>query len=158
MGKVRVIRGQVRAYQFDGAVQLIQDDRRFNNGFKIRRFLVSYQFPADSVASSRDLVAVLATHEDAFQVGSVIEVAWNWQDRRQIAWASTNHVGDSIVEHSFELVDPTHVVVRDLYFACSAGFASGTNYFNYYIELEQIDLTENQAVLAIIQEEAQDVN
>jgi hypothetical protein len=50
------------------------------------------------------------------------------------------------------------VVVRDLYFACSALTATGGNFFNYYIELEQIDLTDNQAVLAIVQEEAQDVN
>jgi hypothetical protein len=158
MGKIRVIRGQARAFQFDGAVQLIQDDRRFNNGFKIRRFLVSFDFPADSGASSRDLIAALATHEDAFQYGTGVQVGWNWADRRQVAWASTNHVGDSIVEQAFELVDPTHVVVRDLYFACSALTATGGNFFNYYIELEQIDLTDNQAVLAIVQEEAQDVN
>jgi len=158
MGKIRVIRGQARAYQYDGAVQLIQDDRRFNHGFKIRRFLVSWNLPADSGASSRDLIAVLATHEDAFQPTPSIQVAWEWQDRRQVAWASTNHVGDSIVENSFELIDPTHIVVRDLYFACSVQTSSGTNYFNYYVELEEVDLTDNQAVLAIVQEEAQDVN
>jgi hypothetical protein len=158
MGKIRVLRGAARAFQYDGAVQLIQDDRRFNNGFIIRRFLVSYQFPADSTASSRDLVGVLATHPDAFQLGGGVQVGWDWSDRRQVAWASTYHVGDSVVESTFELVDPTHVVVRDLYFATSALTATGTNYFNYYIELEQIELTDNQAVLAIVQEEAQDVN
>jgi len=158
MGKIRVIRGRARAFQFDGAVQLIQDDRRFNNGFKIRRFVISYEFPADSAAGSRDLIAALATHADAFQLGAGVQVGWNWGDRRQVAWASTNHVGDSLVEPAFELIDPTHVVVRDLYFACSAATATGNNNFNYYIELEQIDLTDNQAVLAIVQEEAQDVN
>jgi hypothetical protein len=152
------MRGQARAYQYDGAIQLIQDDHRFNHGFKIRRFVVSYEFPADSGASSRDLIAALATHEDAFQVGPGVQVAWNWADRRQVAWASTNHVGDSIVDQTFELIDPTHVVVRDLWFACSVLTSSGTNYFNYYIELEKIDLTDDQAVLAIVQEEAQDVN
>lgn len=158
MGKIRVIRGQARAYQAAGAVQLIQDDRRFNNGFKIRRFVVAYEFPADTQASSRDLIAALATHEDAFQLGAGVQVGWNWADRRQVAWASTNHAGDSIVEQTFELIDPTHVVVRDLYFACSALVSTGSTYFNYYIELEEVPLTDNQAVLAIIQEEAQDVN
>jgi hypothetical protein len=159
MGKIRVIRGQARAYQLDGAVQLIQDDRRFNHGFKIRRFLVSWNLPADSGAGSRDLVAVLATHEDAVRLASLpTQIAWEWQDRRQVAWTSTNHVGDSIVENSFELIDPTHIVVRDLWFACSVQTSSGTNYFNYFVELEEVELTDNQSVLAIIQEEAQDVN
>jgi hypothetical protein len=158
MGKVRVIRGAARAFQYDGAVQLIQDDRRFNNGFIIRRFLVSYQFPADSSAGSADLIAALATHADAFQLLSGVQVGWDWSDRRQIAWASSNHIGDSVVEQTFELIDPTHVVVRDLYFACSAQTSTSTRYFNYYIELEQVELTDNQAVLAIVQEEAQDVN
>src|SRR5210317_88251 len=120
MSKVRVLRGTVRAFPYDGAIQLIQDDARFNHGFKVRRFVIAYQFPADSGAGNRDCIAALATHEDAFQLAAGIQVGWNWQDRRQIAWASTNHVGDSIVEQSFELVDPTHVVVRDLYFALSA--------------------------------------
>jgi hypothetical protein len=158
MGRIRVIRGQSRSFLYDGAVQLIQDDRRFNNGFKIRRFLVSWEFPADSGAGSRDLIAALATHENAFQIGVGVQVGWNWADRRQVAWASTNHIGDSLVEDTFELIDPTHVVVRDLYFACSAQTATSVNNFNYYIELEEVELTDNQAVLAIVQEEAQDVN
>ena len=152
MGKIRVLRGHATAFQYGGAVQLIQDDRRFNHGFKIRRFVVSYEFPADSGASSRDLIAALATHEDAFQLQAGVQVGWDWSDRRQVAWASTNHVGDSIAEHSFELVDPTYIVVRDLWFACSAAVASGSNYFNYYVELEQVKLTDDEAVLAIVQE------
>jgi len=158
MGKIRVIRGQARAFQYDGAVQLIQDDRRFNNGFKIRRFVLSYEFPGDSAAGSKDIYGALATHEDAFQLAAGVFVGWAWDDRRQVAWASTEMVGDSIVKQTFELIDPTHVVVRDLYVAITSQSATGSTDFNYYVELEQIDLTDNQAVLAIVQEEAQDVN
>jgi len=49
-------------------------------------------------------------------------------------------------------------VVRDLYVGVSAATATGTDFFNYYIELEEISLSDNEAVLAIIKEEAQDVN
>jgi hypothetical protein len=66
--------------------------------------------------------------------------------------------GDSTVGAQFELIDPTHIVVRDLYVGISSAVATGTTYFNYYVELEEVALTDNQAVLAIVQEEAQDVN
>jgi hypothetical protein len=158
MGKIRVIRGQARALQYEGTLQLIQDDRRFNHGFKIRRFMVSTEFPADSSAGSRDLVAVLATHHEAIQVGPGVSVGWAWDDRRQVAWAGLAMDGDSTVGAQFELIDPTHVVVRDLYVGISSLVATGNTYFNYYVELEEVSLTDNQAVLAIVQEEAQDVN
>jgi hypothetical protein len=157
MGKIRVIRGQARSLQYDGAVQLIQDDRRFNNGFKIRRFVLSYEFPGESSAGSKDIYGALATHEDAFNLYG-ISVGWAWDDRRQVAWASTEMAGDSLVKQTFELIDPTHVVVRDLYVAISALSATSNTAFNYYVELEEVSLTDNQAVLAIVQEEAQDVN
>jgi hypothetical protein len=158
VGKIRVIRGQVRAFNYDGAQQLIQDDQRFNHGFKIRRFVVSTEFPADTAAGSRDLVAVLATHEEAIQLGPGVQIGWGWDDRRQVAWAGLAMDGDSTVGNQFELIDPTHIVVRDLYVAISSAVATSTLYFNYYVELEEVSLTDNQAVLAIVQEEAQDVN
>jgi len=158
MGKIRVLRGRCRSFSYDGAIQLIQDDQRFNHGFKIRRFVLSYEFPGDATASGKDIYGALATHEDAFQLASGVIVGWAWDDRRQVAWASTEVVGDSIVKQTFELIDPTHVVVRDLYVAITSAVATGSTNFNYYVELEEVSLTDNQAVLAIVQEEAQDVN
>jgi hypothetical protein len=99
----------------------------------------------------------LCTHADAFTPvigGSVVE--WYWNDRRQIAWTSTEVIGDSVAATRFELIDPTHIVVRDLYVGVTEASGGTTDLFNYYIELEEIDLTEEQAVLAIVQEESQD--
>lgn len=159
MSRVRVLRGQCRTYQYDGAVNIVQDDTRFNHGFRVKKFIISYEAPFDSGSGARDCYAVLATHADAIPSPLVTtSIIWNWADRRQIAWSSTNHVGDSIVEFLPDLVDPTHVVVRDLYLGLTALTATGTTTFNYYIELEEIPLTDNQAVMAIIQEESQDVN
>jgi len=76
----------------------------------------------------------------------------------RLAWAATEAVGDSAPKQNFELVDPTHIIVRDLYIGITAATATGTDEFNYYIELEEISLTDNEAVMAIIQEESQDVN
>lgn len=159
MSRVRVLRGQCRTYQFDGAINIVQDDTRFNHGYRVKKFVISYEAPYDSGSGSRDCFGVLATHADAIESPLLSTVIiWNWADRRQIAWSSTNHVGDSLVEFLPDLVDPTHVVVRDLYLGITALSATSNNVFNYYIELEEIPLTDNQAVMAIIQEEAQDVN
>ena len=86
-------------------------------------------------------------------------IEFRWQDRRQVAWTSIEMPGDTTVgAWSFGLIDPQHVVVRDLYLGLSAQSATGTTEFNYYIELERVTLSDNQAVMAIIQEESQDVN
>lgn len=118
--------------------------------------MVSYRQLHNSTAASRDMYAVLGTHPDALVTGSVVE--WRWEDRRQIAWASTFNTGDSNTEATYELVDPTHMVVRDLYVALTVNASSVNDRFNYYIELEEVELDDAQAVMAIVQEEAQDVN
>jgi len=159
MGKTRVLRGQLRDFNYDGAINVIQNDQRFNHGFIIKDFRISYVDIADSNAGSRDCAGVLATHVDAIPSPFfATRIGWVWEDRRQVAWCSTNHVGDSNIDFANALIDPTHVVVRDLYVAISAQAGTGTTYWNYYIELEEVELTDNQSVLAIIQEEAQDVN
>jgi len=157
MGKTRVLRGRCRTYQYDGAVNLIQDDQRFNHGFIIKKFLIAFSDLSSSSAGSKECFAALATHADALEGPVSTVIAWNWDDKRQVAWASSGHE-DSFAEATFELVDPTHVVVRDLYLGLSALTATSTNEFVYYVELEEVSLTDNQAVLAIVQEEAQDVN
>jgi hypothetical protein len=101
----------------------------------------------------------LATHPEALEgyVSSVVN--WTWSDRRQVAWTQIEMNGDTTIgAWSFGLIDPQHIVVRDLYFGLSSASATGTTEFNYYIELERVTLSDNQAVMAIIQEEAQDVN
>lgn len=159
MKNLRVLRGQFSSFNIGGGVNLIQDDHRFNHGFRVKKFVISIQNLHSSSVGSRDMYAVLATHEEALTSSALATVIeWNWDDKRQVAWASTNVIGDSYAEQVFELVDPTHVVVRDLWIGLTAATATSTDVFNYYIELERIDLSDNEAVMAIVQEVAQDVN
>lgn len=159
MGKIRVLRGAIEPWSAQGPLQLITDDFRFNHGYRVTKFVISYQDLHSSTAASRDGYGVLATHPGAIgdPTFPASVIYWGWQDRRQIAWASYFVSGDSSVEQTFMLVDPTHIIVRDLYIGITVNSASTADRFNYYIELEEVELTEDQAVLAIIQEEAQDV-
>jgi len=155
----RVLRGVTRTFQYDGAVELIVDDGNFNDAWRVTKFAIAPVDVTSSSAGSRDCVAALATHPNALEgyVSSVIN--WTWSDRRQIAWTSINMTNDTeVAEWSFGLIDPQHIIVRDLYLGLSAQSATGTTEFNYFIELERVTLNDNQAVMALVQEVAQDVN
>lgn len=154
----RILRGQIAPYSLGGAVHLIVDDGNFNDAWRVTRFMTSYFDPTSSSVGNRDSVGVLATHEEAMNPSGAGVVQWNWDDRRQVAWAGFNWAGDTAVDAAFELVDPSHVVVRDLYVAISASNETSVTFYNYYIELERVKLDDNQAVMAIVQEESQDVN
>lgn len=154
----RVLRGQIAPYSLGGAHHIIVDDGNFNNAWRITRFVVSYYDPTTASAANRDAIGTLATHADAL-VGNVASVTgWNWDDRRQVAWAGMDFQGDTSVGVTFELIDPQHVVVRDLYLGISASNETSATFYNYFIEIERVKLDDNQAVMAIVQEESQDVN
>ena len=159
MSDRRVLRGETRTYQYDGALHLVVDDGDFNNAWRITKFAISPVDITSSSSGSRDCAAVLATHADALEGFVSTVINWTWSDRRQVAWTSIEMPGDTTVgSWSFGLIDPQHVVVRDLYFGLSAQSATGTTVFNYFIELERVKLNDNQAVMALVQEVAQDVN
>lgn len=155
----RVLRGVTRTLFYDEAKHLVVDDGDFNSAWRITKFVIAPVDVADTNAGSKDCCAVLGTHPEALEraTGNVIE--WRWSDRRQVAWTAITMFGDtSIADWSFGLIDPQHVIVRDLYFGLTSASATSTTEFSYFIELERVKLNDNQAVMAIIQEESQDVN
>ena len=155
----RVLRGKWGTYQYDGAKHLVVDDGNFNDAWRVVKFVVAPSDVADSQAGGRDCVAVLATHPEAVIGDTSTIIGWNWEDRRQVAWSALSMFGSHSPDHTgFNLIDPQHIVVRDLYFALGAASATGVTEFVYFIELERVTLNDNQAVMAIIQEESQDVN
>jgi hypothetical protein len=155
----RVLRGKTNTYQYGGAQHLVLDDGDFNNAWRVVKFVIAPSDITNSSVGSRDCAAVLATHAEAV-IGDVSTViGWNWEDRRQVAWTAIEINGDTTVgAWSFGLIDPQHVIVRDLYLAISAQSGFSATEFVYFIELERVTLNDNQAVMAIIQEESQDVN
>jgi hypothetical protein len=155
----RVLRGVCRTFQYGGAVHLVVDDGNFNNAWRITKFVISFRDLWGSSTGTRDCIGVLATHEEAIESSTPTVIDWNWADRRQVAWTAQELNGDTTVgAWSFGLIDPQHVIVRDLYLGLTAQTATSTVEFVYFIELERVTLTDNQAVMAIIQEESQDVN
>ena len=52
---------------------------------------------------------------------------------------------------SFSLIDPDHVVLRDLYIS-----SFNADDANYMVVLETLDLTENETILTLVKEDFND--
>jgi len=135
------LRGQVTHNEVK---RLIVDDGRLNHGYKVTRFVV---FPLRADISTQDVQGTLALDYD----GAILD--WNAGDNRQIGWASQGIGASRDMTVGFSILDPDHVVIRDLYIY---GSGSGNVDVNYLIELETIELTEDQAILTLIKERSQD--
>ena len=140
--RIRTLRGQCQ----EGTVKrLVVDDGLLTRGMRIRKFIVC----GDPSATANDCYAVLG-----FQ-GSFPSL-WDWSDNNQIAWAGTTVLTGG-PEAPFTLVDRDATIVRDLYITGQVGSPGGTSFFNYYIELELVDITEDESILQLIKERNQGV-
>jgi len=118
--------------------RIIVDDGNANDGWVVTNFRT---FP--TAATGDDTQGLLSLDEDGCTGG------WDASDNRQIAWSfmfiGTNggNIGSFIARN--------HVVVRDLWIENFSGVA-----MNYVIDIERQVLSDDQAILALIQERSQD--
>lgn len=136
--KTYTLRGQFTPGQ---TKRLLLGDGRLNIAYRITRFIVSGD-PSNAV---NDAYGTLGLDFD-------MPTTWDWGDNRQIAWAATRIQGNDSAEAPFSLVDKDSAVVGDLYIAGG----SGGTVVNYYVELEQMELTDDQAVMVLVKERSQD--
>ena len=140
---IRTLRGTVLV---NGEVkQLIVDDGRFNHGYKVLEFAI---LSTDPTAATADSVGTLALSEDGAR-------KWTLEDNRQIGWAGQTMISSSGPERLMGLVDPDHVVLQDLY-VWGTGTTAHPGY-QYFIKLQAMDISTNEAVLQLIKERSQDV-
>lgn len=136
MKGVRTLRGTVNA---GDVKRLIVDDGRFNDGFIVKEFYVW----ARSISGSSDPECALGLDED-------MSSNWDAEDNRQIGWAGQTTSASSRTM-DFALLDPSHVVVTDLFIN---NFSAAEA--NYMVIIEPVHLSDDQAILALIKERAQD--
>lgn len=142
MRVVRTLRGKIRpanpATGDTGTERIIVDDGVFTDGWRVVGFDC---FPTNG--TGLDVQGLLALDEDGMTGG------WDASDNRQIAW-SFMFIGTNGGEARSWIV-PDHVVIRDLYIQ---NFSADP--MNYLIRVERINLSEDQAILALLQERSQD--
>ena len=139
---VRTLRGKIRAENAatgdTGKERVIVDDGVFTDGWKVVGFDV---FPTNG--TGLDVQGLLSIDEGGLVGG------WDASDNRQIAW-SFMFIGTNGGTANSWIV-PDHVVIRDLWIQ-----NFGPEAMNYLIRVERQTLSDDQAILALIQERAQD--
>jgi hypothetical protein len=140
--KTHTLRGQVP----EGVIKrLIIDDGRLTHAMRVTKFVV---FGDPTISAGNDAMGVLGYQ-------GVFPTMWNAADNNQFAWSSTR-IGDlGAADTQFSLVDPEHLVIRDMYITGQVGSAGGTGVLNYYIEMEAIDISHDESILQLIKERNQ---
>tara|TARA_Y100000361_G_C10866530_1_gene192025 strand:+ start:12 stop:434 length:423 start_codon:yes stop_codon:yes gene_type:complete len=134
----RVIRGRL---QDNEQRRIVVDDGNFNDGWRIVRFTA-----AGDAINSNEVAAKVS-------LKPVPVTGWNWALNTEIAWASARNTVEANWGGFPNAIDPSAVIVADLYVT---GTSSAGSNINFMIEIERVALSDDQAILALIQERAQD--
>ena len=118
--------------------RLVVDDGQLTQGYLVKEFHVW----STSLSGGRNAEMVLSLNED-------IALGWRAEDSRQIGWGAmiTDAVGDESL-NKFSLLDPDHIILRDLWIQ-----SLNADDANYMVVLEKIELTDNQSILTLIKED-----
>jgi hypothetical protein len=127
---------------------LLLDDGLINQGYRITGFFVWCGELVDvnckATLSSKPKVA--GTAQDA---SINTEIAWSTASQEMVTGTGRNTVSRD------DIIDLDHVINRDLFITITASSESVT--WNYLISMEARNLSDDEAILAIIREEAQNV-
>jgi hypothetical protein len=129
------LRGQVDA---SATKRLIVDDGDLTSGHRVTQFHVF----ATNTTLGDDPAAIL---------GLQTNMGGNWDagDNRQIGWAAQKTSPSQDLQ-TFSLLDPDHIIIRDLYIYNYTGVV-----LNYLIVIEPVNLSDDEAVLQLIKERSQ---
>jgi hypothetical protein len=115
---------------------LIASDGLINYGLKILRFQVW-------AVDVNDIFNAILSY-DTIPSGTQM----NAGDNRQFAWT----VGNGSAEINNEFLDPQHIVNRDCFLTL---VNAATGVFNYLIECQVVELSDDEAIVTIIKETSQ---
>lgn len=136
--RVHTLRGQLTVTGGGvGKTQIVVDDGRINVGYKVTGFFLWLDSASNaSFAASLSMSEVIA--------GSGMDAS----DNSQIGWVYVAPNGSDSVLKEY-ILDPDHVIVRDLFIQLS-GAPNDT--YNYMVVAEEYELSDNEAIMGIIKE------
>ena len=129
---------------------LILDDGRINIGYRIIEFRI---WNADMTGE----LEAFASQAHLAMSTDITSALSDASDNREIAWSAYN-TGTGFGIDQFWLTDPDHIVVRDLNIILPVVSNEDVQRVNYYILMEEYDITDQEAIISIIKEESQDVD
>jgi hypothetical protein len=126
--------------------RIVLFDGRYDTAYRLVEFKIC---PRDTKTAANDVTAKVATDDGALADGAL----WNWQDNREIAWASTENRVAYGPSFSNSTVDPDNLIVEDCYI--SYGHPSTDSPVNYFMRFEKYDITDWQGALAMVRNKSQ---
>ena len=144
-GKLRTLRGQITVVGGVALKNIIISDGLVNLGLKINKFSVWWE-NTPSGAFNRQVTAILSL--DTIITGSNMNAA----DNRQFAWFQSSTVATGGILQPFAIIDPDHIVNRDLFLTMDN---SSAGVYNYLIEAQVVELSDDEAIITIIKETSQ---
>ena len=137
----RILRGSISNANLGPKIPLVLDDGLINKGLRI----VSLKVFPSSLDPSAQLQFMLAS-----RVLTPATNEWNAEDSAQVAWAMWGNP-----QGYWSCIDYRAIIVRDLVIHPFSESASQD--WNYVIEVDVLELTDDESIFAIIREEGQDV-
>lgn len=131
--KIRTLRG----YMPYGITRrrLLTYDQNLNYAYKVLKF----EIMPSGASLLQDSQATLGLDEDVNTI--------NFGDNRQIGWAVLNS------NQYYSIVDPDHLVIGDLYLNIAV---AQDVIMNYMVTIEQVEVSDVEAVMTLIKERSQD--
>lgn len=143
--RTRTLRGSFLEPLGDLKRELILDDGRLNHGLKIISFKMWTDLTNPDVFISASL-SLDVTGPQFFDAA----------DNQQIAWFTVGYLTNNPNAHvAFPItayIDPDHIVNESLYLRA---YATPNVRWNYLIECEEYELTDDEAVMTLIKERSQ---
>ena len=158
--RTRSLRGIITPAGGKADVQLILNDQLINRGLRVKSFTV---WPTRLYGKSTSDVQYNAILSYAQLADATVQM--DASDNTQFGWAFGGQSGGTnigvppITYPDTDLgdrmiIDPDHIVNRDLF----VSFRNSANQpFNYLIECELLELTDDEAIITIIKENSQSV-
>lgn len=124
--------------------RLVVDDGNMNRAYRV----VEFYMWVNPTSALNDCFGTLAK-EASFEI---IQDASN---NAQIAWSSSVVDGTGGLQTPFTIVDPNHLVIRDLYVLGQVSGSGGSQEINYMVVIEPVTVSDDEAVLTLIKERSQ---
>lgn len=136
-GRIEVVSGASTA-----KAQLIVDDGRINTAYKITDFFVWENSGASTSFNAQLSMSAIVLGDD-MDASENAQIAWVWQ-----AMGTTGALKEYII-------DPDHVIVRDLFITIQD---ANVDKYNYMIVMEEYSISNDEAIINIIKEGNQALN
>ena len=144
-GRKRTLRGQVTVTGGVARKNIIVSDGLINYGLKVQRFSI-WKETVPTGTSSQKFTGILSL--DTISSGAPMDAG----DNRQFAWTGYSTLTTGLVFPLMNEIDPDHIVNRDLFLSMRD---SSSGVYNYLIEAQVIELTDDEAIITIIKETSQ---